>query len=236
MTNKNFYQFNIDTTGICSKEEQLNQYGFRGAITNSKKKILFAGCSMTFGAGVDYCHTFTNQTSEILGDEWSCVNIGIPGSGPNEQITAITWALNNFKIDTICWYMSDPMRTTLMMNELRQRRITLSDDFQGTTDLKIKKDIELFIKHHLYFEKNYLKDLKNNIYTLFSLIKHKNIDCYVSCWITSFDKELQKFRDEFDFKELGDINWLDIGFDNVHPGPISHLDFANRIVERIKNE
>jgi len=219
--------------GILGKEEKLNQYGFRGPIIDSEKKILFAGCSMTYGQGVEYHQTFANQTTNKLGKEWSCLNTGIPGSGPDIQITAISWALNAFKIDKICWLMSDPIRTTITLNNNQDIKFCPSMDYEVYLDQNIKKDVIKFTENHLYFEKNYLTKLKHNIYTLFSLIKEKNIECFVTCWVDDFDNELQELKDMFNVKPLGTIDWLDKGSDDNHPGPISHAEFAERIFNRI---
>jgi len=235
MTNRSFFRFDISTKGINVPGERLNRFGFRGPIIDSKKKILFAGCSMTYGVGVAYQETFANLTAEKLGQDWSCLNIGIPGSGPTEQIASIAWALNNFNVDKICWYISDPIRTDVLLNNHRNIRFQIRKDFSFLED-DVKHDMNRFVENHLYFERNHLYQLKYNIYTLFSMIKQKNIKCYTSCWVDSFDNEIQDLRNEFNFKPLGKIDWLDAGFDDGHPGPKSHAEFAERIIERIEND
>lgn len=236
MTDRSFFWSNISPNGISVHPgERLNQYGFRGPIVDSNKKILFAGCSFTYGAGVAYHETFAKLTAEKLGQDWSCLNIGIPGSGILEQVASISWALTNFKIDKICWYISDPIRTTVLINNYQKLRFLVNRDFSFLKNDHIK-DMNRFIENHLYFERNHLHQLKYSIYTIFSMIKQKNIKCYTTCWIDSFDNEIQDIKDEFNVKSMGNINWLDKGTDDGHPGPKSHAEFADRIIGILEND
>jgi hypothetical protein len=74
-----------------------------------------------------------------------------------------------------------------------------------------------------------------NLYSLFSLIKNKNIDTYISCWDMALNTELENLRKEFNFKPLGNLGWADRARDEMHPGIISHQQFAEDILKQVRN-
>mgnify|MGYP000937764607 CR=1 FL=1 len=173
-TTKKFFKYYLDED---KSAESLNEYGYRGPIVDSEKKILFLGCSMTYGYGVKYDETFAYQTAKLLGEEWSSLNFGVPGSGPDIQIVTAAWALNNFKIDKICWLMSHPMRTQIIMETGANLKFAINSNPDSFRLYKDKRSLDRFVENHIYFEKNNLTKVTQHLYTLFSLIKQKNIDC-----------------------------------------------------------
>jgi len=209
----------------------INEHGFRHNVDMSKKIVLFCGCSMTFGTGLAEEDTYPNLVTTALGDEFDYLNIGMPSTGPDIQMLNLTWALNNFKIDKIFWYLSD-----------YHRQIIFKDNY-----------INLYIPNYYhnewfdhgigkkFMEVNSMLDetwrLKTywNLYSLFSLIKNKNIETYVTCWDPVLDTELGNLRKEFNFKPLGDVDSKDLARDAMHPGIISHRDFAKDILKRIQS-
>lgn len=234
MTTKKFFKYYLDED---KSAEPLNEYGYRGPIVDSEKKILFLGCSITYGYGVKYNETFAYQTAKLLGEEWSLLNFGVPGSGPDIQIITAAWALNNFKIDKICWLMSHPMRTQIIMEDGANLKFAINSNPDGVIEeYRNKYLLNKFVENHIYFEKNNLTKVTQHLYTLFSLIKQKNIDCYVTCWEDNFDDTVEELRDEFGFKKLDQLVITDIASDGMHPGPQSHLNFAKILNERMKNE
>lgn len=233
MTTKKFFKYLLDG----DKSEPLNEYGYRGHIVDSEKKILFLGCSVTYGYGVKNEETFAYQTAKLMGAEWSALNFGVPGSGPDIQASTAAWALNNFKIDKICWLMSHPMRTQLILESGGNLKFGINSSPDTFTKYKDQREIERFTENHIYFEKNNLYKVTQHLYTLFSLIKQKNIDCYVMSWeALEYDNTLQELRDEFGFKKIGLIRRIDVASDGMHPGPQSHLKFATVFSEIMKNE
>lgn len=68
----------------------FNTEGFRQVQDKSKTKknnsqfVIAAGCSFTFGQGVDQGFDYPSQLSEKLGPDWSVYNYGQIGGSPNE--------------------------------------------------------------------------------------------------------------------------------------------------------
>jgi hypothetical protein len=203
---------------------KINQYGFRFDLTEKKNNICFVGCSITFGEGLAQTDIFPELVAKSLGNDWQCINLGVPGSGPDIQIINLTWAINNFKIDKIVWYMSDPLRHMSYSTSIQVH----APNF--TTHDTHQRD---FVNYIVKYEKTILLKTYWNIYSLFSLIKEKNIDLYFRCWIDDFHNEIKPMLNQFKFKELQPMNNVDLARDNLHPGIVSHKIFAEHILEKI---
>ena len=209
----------------------INEHGFRHNADMSKKIILFCGCSVTFGTGLAEEDTYPHLVTKALGDEFDYLNIGMPSTGPDIQMLNLTWALNNFKIDKIFWYMSDHHRQVI----LKDNRISLyipNYVYDEWFDQGIgKKFVEV---NSMLDETGRLKTYWN-LYSLFSLIKNKNIETYMSSWDPVLDTELENLREEFNIKPLGNLDWKDHARDAMHPGIISHQQFAEDILKQARN-
>ena len=90
---------------------QLNEYGLRYNIPNSENILLASGCSITFGQGVAQEDIYCEIVSKELGLE--CVNVALPGTGPDIQIANSYWALQKYKPKIFLLYISDTERKPL---------------------------------------------------------------------------------------------------------------------------
>jgi len=207
----------------------INEYRFRHNTNTSKKIALFCGCSMTFGTGLAEEHTYPHLVTIALGNEFDYLNIGMPSTGPDIQMLNLTWALNNFKIDKIFWYLSDYHRQIIFKDNHINLYIP-NHYYNEWFDHGIGKK---FMEVNLELEDTWLLKTYWNMYSLFSLIKHKNIETYVTCWDLKLDTELENLRNLFGFKSLGNMNPIDLARDNSHPGINSHRQFAENILKRI---
>lgn len=227
VANKCIGNEHIDSAYKKEVKYTINEYGQRFLVKDTKYKILFAGCSMTFGTGVDDTEVYPYHVDQLLGDDWNHINVGHPGSGPDVQIANITWAINNFKIDKLCWYMSDPHRQIIVPEEnVLSLYVPVDENI-----LDNKKLGRRFIEVNAKLEETWWQRTYWNIYTLFSLCKAKEIPVYMTCWQGEYNYRLKDLKQEFGVKELGNMRWQDRGRDDIHPGPESHRDFAKRIVE-----
>jgi len=203
----------------------INEYGLRGSYLASKKLIVYAGCSMTFGIGVDDDETYPSLVTKQLGNEWAGLNIAHPGTGPDVQMANITWAIDNFKIDKLCWYMSDPHRQIIIPEEN-----VISLYVPVDTNILPPKLAKRFIEINTKLEETWWYKTYWNIQTIFSLCKAKKIELYMTCWQGEYDYKLQKLKKQYNVKELGNMRNIDLARDALHPGPKSQADFARRIL------
>lgn len=210
-----------------------NEFGLRNNYKKAEKLIAFAGCSMTFGTGISDDETYPYLVTKKLGNLWSFLNLGFPGSGPDVQMANITWAIDNFKIDKLCWYMSDPHRQ-IVLPEKDIINFYLPGDFNifsGNTGLGKK-----FVRVKTLLEDTWWYKTKWNIRTIFSLCKAKNIELFMSCWQDHIDEDLMTLKQEYGVKKLGKLPGLDQARDNKHDGPISNEAFANIIYKNIRKK
>ena len=207
----------------------INEYRFRHNTNMSKKIVVFCGCSMTFGTGLAEEDTYPHLVTKALGDEFDYLNISMPSTGPDIQMLNLTWALNNFKIDKIFWYMSDYHRQIIFKDS--HINLYIPNHYHNEWfDHGIGKK---FVEVNSMLDKTWRLKTYWNLYSLFSLIKNKNIETCVSCWDPMLDTELENLRKEFNFKPLGNLDSKDLARDAMHPGIISHQDFAEHILKRI---
>lgn len=203
---------------------KINQYGFRYDLTEKANTICFVGCSITFGEGLSQTDIFPELVTKSLGTNWQCINLGMPGSGPDIQLVNLTWAINNFKIDKIVWYMSDPLRQMTHSKTLQVHAPNFMSHDKHQRD---------FVSYIVNYEETILLKTYWNLYSIFSLIKEKNIDLYFRCWISEYHSRLKPLLDQFKFKEFNPMNNVDLARDERHPGIISHKKFSQHIIEQI---
>lgn len=208
----------------------INQYGFRYKVDNKDKTICFSGCSMTFGQGLPEEKTFPQLVTKMLGSEWQCINLGLPGTGPDIQIANLVWAINSFNLDKIVWYMSGPTRQIVYKNNKIYGYVPPDATFFET-----EKQNNMFVRSNILLEDTHKLQIYWKLYALFSLTKSKGIPVYFRCWDGLFHHQLKNLRTEFDIKEIGHMPQRDLARDNMHPGILSNKQYAKNI-EAVINE
>ena len=72
-------------------------------IENYERNIVFLGCSLTYGAGVDNKNTYPSKLRELSDNKWNCINLGIYGGSLDmaylifNKIKHLDIAINHFK-------------------------------------------------------------------------------------------------------------------------------------------
>lgn len=205
----------------------INSKGFRYDETVKPKTICFVGCSHTFGHGLPQHQTFPELVTKELGDNWQCINLGFPGSGPDSQIINLTWALNTYNIDTVVWYMSAPMRQ-IVKKDFIHTFVPPTADF-----LESKKEKETFLKSIIELEDTTYLKTHWQVYSVLSHLKSKNIKTYYKCWDGKFHSEIQSVLKDLNIIEFTDMKNIDLARDNAHKGPAAHKWFAEQLLEVI---
>ena len=203
----------------------INPYGFRWTL-QEKPKVLFNGCSHTFGQGVVQEETFGEIICrEYLEDKYECMNLGLPGTGPEIQNINLNWALNTFDdIQAVVWYMSTPARKIMVQHE------QIHTFHPGTYDWFNNKK---FAKSYDKIQVNLWERTKLNtywmLYNTFSRIKDRGIKLMFRCWDGECHVEFKKLKQSFDFKHFDNLPKLDRARDWDHMGPKSHRRMAEGI-------
>ena len=120
-----------------------------------------------------------------------------------------------------------------MSDPLRQMTYSNSIQVHAPNFIAHDKHQRDFVNYIVKYEKTILLKTYWNIYSLFSLIKEKNIDLYFRCWIQDFHNEIKPMLNQFKFKEFDPMNNVDLARDSLHPGILSHKKFSEHILEKI---
>lgn len=204
---------------------KINQYGLRYTPVSKPKNICFVGCSHTFGHGMPQEHTYTEIITKSLGNDWQCINVSQPGSGPDVQMINLSWAINTFDIDVVVWYMSSPIRHIVNTGYIHfyvppNAKSFFHESNKSTRFIKSEIDLE-----NTYYTKTYWE-----LHPIFQLLKNKGIKTYFRCWDGKLHHELKDMLNVFDIIEIPDMKRLDDARDGSHRGIQSHKDFADRIL------
>lgn len=218
----------VDTDYPTKFTYTVNEYGFRSPSVTNQPVLVFAGCSFTFGTGLAITDTYVHRVATALNKETEYVNLGLPGTGPDVQIVNLHWAIDNFNVDRIFWYMSDPHRQIVYQNNRFATYVPGFVDFFKDQSLA-KKFMEVnTMMEDTWWIKNYWA-----IYGLFSKIADKKIPAHVSCWIPEYNEQLKDLKKHFGIKDLGVLNSIDTARDGKHRGPLSHQYFTDSILENL---
>ena len=218
---------------------KINEHGFRYSYNNRyNNNILFGGCSHTFGQGQSQETRWTEQLTLILSNyfqkEFNCINVGLPGSGPEVQILNLTWALHTYEnISEVYYLMAPPTRHFFM-----DYSTGYCDHIQpqSSTNLISPQWAKHYIKA-LYAENSqHLWNTKTlwQFNAFLELAKLKNVDVYVSCWDRDFDTKLNHFRKKGLCKLMSYFmhntdTYIDLGRDGAHAGPSANKIYAEAV-------
>jgi len=203
----------------------INSNGFRYKETDKPKTICFVGCSHTFGHGLPQDKIFPELVTQELGDDWQCINLGFPGSGPDSQMINLSWALNVYDIDVVVWYMSAPMRQAVKKDCIHTF-VPPTADF-----LETKKEKETFLKSIVELEDTTYLKTHWQVYAMLSFLRSKNIKTFYKCWDGKFHAEIQNVLIDLNIVEFTDMKNIDLARDNAHKGPESHRWFSKQLLE-----
>lgn len=207
----------------------LNRYGLRYNEPVTNDILLASGCSITFGQGLAQEHIYAEIVSKSLGLE--CVNVSLPGTGPDIQIANALWALQTYKPKIFLYYMSDTERKYLA-TESGYQTINPNWDNDGVFSSSLEK--KLWVAMSQKYEWSRYLQIAWSMYPIVEYCKDNNIRFLWQCWAGLPDSLLRTFDWLKDTEVLGNIKSIDKARDNMHAGIESHREFANRILDVIK--
>jgi len=105
----------------------------------SRPRILFIGCSITFGQELEYKDTFAAKIGRLLGGKFEIVNLGVQGYGTDQSLVRLQQYINRIKPSVVV-YTFIPDHINRNINHDRRQHSECSS-FPGTKPLfGIKKD------------------------------------------------------------------------------------------------
>lgn len=226
----------LNHTNSIYKYNNLNYRSEHDYIINDKsKKIMFLGCSMTEGVGVEYEHTWPKLLIDKFNGEYKNYNLAFNGCG-NDYIFRILYQsidLYNPNLVIILWsttdrkeYYSNPnllYLTTKHRHENNSKKL-LANELRNHYD-----DFYYFLRNLISVETLLEHKKIPRVYATWEnlIIKNENITNYIS----------KKYWLEYNIQLWWEINGKsEKGLDNAHPGKIHHKMFSNKIYDKIIKE
>jgi hypothetical protein len=117
---------------------------------NYEKNIVFLGCSITYGLGVDEKDTYPAKVQELSNNKWNCMNFGICG-GSIDMAYLIYHKIKHLDIDAIVFQWPSFYRRAYFENgKLIQYYPTLTkEQFEFYGDFANISDIDYCVMRNL---------------------------------------------------------------------------------------
>ena len=202
----------------------INNYDTRPIdlnIENYERNIVFLGCSLTYGAGVDNKNTYPSKLQELSDNKWNCINLGIYG-GSLDMAYLIFNKIKDLDIDDIVIQWPSFFRRAYFEDKKYQPYIPMltKDDMKLTEDFANISDIDYCVMRNLS-NLEIINSFKS-VYNLSPKIGHEKKDL---------------------FKKYGINNILDFHFyydtpkkyriEDGHPNELWYEEYAEYLYKQI---
>lgn len=187
---------------------KFNSHGFRSEEFKEGKNIIFLGCSITFGTGINLEDTFPYKVAKSI--NYNCCNLGVSGSSNDTAFRLSEYWIPKINPDIVVLLSPEESRLELLSNNptesihYRINKESLKDSF--------------YEKWVINEENGRLNRLKNQL-SIQNICQSRNIK------FLNFNVE-----SDFCFTEK------DLARDLSHPGVLSHHSFSEKILNFIHKE
>ena len=210
----------------------INNHGFRhpDVFVESTNSIVFLGCSITFGIGVNYEETFAYKVAEHF--SMDCINLGQPGS-------TINACYRHAKV----WLpIIKPAMVVLLYPNPSRRELWQGNDFThvGNWSGKTKPEYEeIYLRNNdmnekILFEDAYLDAIKGIVNPKKKAYR-STVQILTAPAYKIHSEYLQTVGQSIMEQEVDDIQGTTreeapVGRDLLHPGPKIHTSLAHQII------
>lgn len=218
---------------------QISNLGFRDRDLPDSVDIAIFGCSFTFGQGLPEEMLWHKKLSNNL--DKTVYNFGQPGLGIKAIIDLFLIMSQNVKFDSAVLLLPtfDRQSIACSFDQTNPQIIPVMPNYKSF--LEVLFDVSYNDIFKILPEEELIRTLKDSLYLLDFYCKIKNIKVYVSSW----DNKTYNLINEMNFKHLIVLpEWTsayienyqdDVARDNLHPGPIHHTVWADKITEVLQN-
>jgi hypothetical protein len=204
-----------------------------GSRCSNNQQLWVFGDSITFGIGV----TDEQRYAEILSKQ-----LDLPLSVLAQPATSILWAADQIlrsdikKDDIVVWGLTNVQRFPFMDDNSNYIHVTTG---HYVRDPSFQKTLDIDVLSHF---KNYQLHCVRSVYEVFNYCNKIGAQLFVAGLIV--DIELVHYLGKLDCyyhlagiprNDLGNrgYEFLDVGSDNEHPGPLTHQHYADTLFEVI---
>jgi hypothetical protein len=210
-----------DNTGLCTYT--YNELGFRSdSIKKEGFKVMSLGCSNTEGVGVNYTDTWPYQFTSLIPNGVN-FNFGTGGRSNDFIVRCLLTHYDVIKPDLVLIMYPSPLRREIYTKDGG------IESFMPTTSWGYLKETDDGIK-----TQEYLTYLQNNNEDFMNWYKNHLLIKYFleskKCnWIWN-GRELTSFECNEPNRFDGNYGkYLDLGVDNLHPGPKHNKTYAYKL-------
>jgi len=232
-SNTNFYSDDIISTPYLSNDtNSMGYYSDEFLLNHNKKHILFTGCSVTAGFGLESHEVWSKIVYNKLNKEDQLsgyFNLSIPGTGIISQIANIFKYCKKYgNPETIFFCIPDMKRFYYFDKDIS----IVKDAFYDYKELGFTK---IFIYQYYFMLEQYCKS--------------NNIGLYSFTWDTDINNFENIFKNKFktfyniEQKDVVEYlyskknkQYLEVSRDGIHPGIGYHLYWAKFIYDKYKKE
>jgi hypothetical protein len=228
----NYWNFIRLVTEIKSQSHSFDKNLYRSYHTprTNNKTLYIAGCSVSYGSGVEDNERYGEILSQRLG--LPCIFLAIPGSSiawqadqilqadlrPNDIVVWGLTSLARVNIASATDWAGYPINNYITLDKSKKY---FNLDYFDSWTLTVSCIKQILQVENICQKIGVDLCLANLLETTVIPLLFKNQSNYVNC--------LEKWKPEND----GKFDYLDLGTDNVHPGPKQHQVYADKIYQNI---
>ena len=207
-------------------EYDFNQYGFRNKwnLDNNKPNIGFFGCSFTLGEFVAQDKIFSTLVASQTGHNG--FNFGLSGAGIERTAQVFAAANRVINLEYAVITLPDWHRILYLNNDtngIRYLNLIHTSNYNKKID-EIRKI--LYSLENEYF----IHQAIRNINWIIDVAEKYSVKILLSSWEDSTSKLID---DVFPAYSIGRYEMHDRSLDQIHPGPVSHENYAKKIIKYI---
>ena len=206
----------------------VNKQGFRCdelSTEHVNDHILFSGCSVTFGEGVDYEKTWSYRLYKKINESNKTsgyFNISVPGVSITDII------INTIKY---CKEFGNPKYIFLSFPNIER---DYKYSIPGKEELIIKKIFDYYLMLDQYCNSNNIKLFSFSwAYGVFKNSGFTNEEFLFKYFESYYETDIQKFKDDMFLSSVNEKDFF--GEDGVHPGSAAHEAWYSFLLEKYLN-
>lgn len=219
----------------------MNHLGFRNDKIPTEADLAVFGCSFTFGTGLPIDMLWHTLLANKLNT--TATNYGIAGASVETIADVSLIVSNHTKINKAIFLLPSFNRLQIAKtspypaDEGEVNYLSLIPNHVSMLCKAYKIDSDM-IYRTIHDEEMY-KIFRNKIYLVDYYFKQKNIKTYYSSW----DPETYIFLSKMELEGVVLPDWTskgmvqattDLARDKMHPGPVHHIQFVDKIIDYIK--
>lgn len=215
-----------DNTGSCIYT--YNEVGFRGDSINKKGfKIMSIGCSMTEGVGVNDWETWPAQLTSLI-ENGVNLNFGTGGRSNDFIARCLLSYYDSIKPDLVLIMYTFPHRKEFYTRNGEIEPFIPGNPWGFMEETEDGKKIQSSLEELQNDNDDLINWHKNHLLIKYFLESKKCNWVWNGSFINHSLEETNRFDGEYK-------NFIDLGSDNNHPGPLHNKVYSEKLYNFIKN-